>query len=80
MWKFRTRSGLSFNCRKEEREGNVLIKCEPIEKKDDIKQQLSERPIILRLTENGKLDLIDDGGVDRKIIEELDEYLEHFIR
>ena len=73
------KSKKSFNCRKEEVDGVTILKCEPIEKKGDLKVALTERPIMFRMTEQGKFELIDDGGADPKIVKELDKYLKFFI-
>ncbi len=78
--RFTSSRGLSLNCRKEERDGVVIIRCSPIEKRDDIKQQLGERDIQIQVLENGKLDLKDDGGVPKPVMEELDEYLKRMVQ
>lgn len=69
---------MTFNCKKMDDEGVTKVVCEPIEIRGNVKQRLSERPVQFRLTENGYLDLIDDGGVPKDIIKELDEYLSFF--
>ena len=73
-----TKSKKAFRCKKEERNGVVFVMCQPIEKRDDIKEALSEGEVVFRLLNNGRLDLIDDGGADKKTIEELDDYLRFF--
>jgi len=77
--RFQSSRGLAFNCRKDDRDGVVIIRCSPIERKNDIKQQLGERDVKIRVLENGKLDFQDDGGVPKPIMEELDEYLKRMI-
>lgn len=77
--RFQSSRGLAFNCRKEDRDGVVIIKCSPLEKRDDIKQQLGEREVQIKVLENGKLDFMDDGGVPKPIMEELDEYLKRMV-
>jgi len=83
-WKipsFTSKRGIAFNCKREERDGVRFIRCDPIEKKDNIKQALSESSIIFKIPERGgkKLEMISDGGADKELIKELDEYLAHFI-
>jgi hypothetical protein len=71
------RSGIAFNCVKEDREGTTIVKCEPIEKRGEIREKLVIRPILLRQLEDGKFDLIDDGGATKDIIKELNDYLKY---
>jgi len=70
----------SFNCKKEEVDGVTFLKCEPIERKGDIKVALTEEPIKFRVDrDSGKFELMSDGGADPKTIKELDKYLKFFI-
>lgn len=73
---FRT-SRMAFNCKKMDEEGVTKIVCEPLEIKGETKQKLSERPVIFIKLQNG-FDLIDDGGLPKDVIKELDEYLGFF--
>lgn len=73
------RSKKSFRCKKEEMDGVTILKCEPILKKGELKVALTEQPIMFRQLENGKFELIDDGGADPKTIKELDDYLKFFV-
>ena len=73
------RSKRSFRCKKEEADGVTVLKCEPILKKGDLKISLTENPIVFKQLENGKFELLDDGGADPDTIKELDKYLKFFI-
>ena len=76
---FRSKTtGLALNCRKEERDGVVIVRCAPIEKREDIRQELGERETVFKVM-NGKLELIDDGGVPKHIMKELDDYLRRML-
>lgn len=69
----------AFNCRTEETDNGKFIICEPVEIKGNSEIPIGREPVKFKL--NGKVPvLISDGGVDRETLEELDEYLEKFIR
>ena len=78
-FKILTKSNKAFRCRKEERDGVTFIVCSPVEKKGNVKVNIGEGEVLFRVTDTGKAELINDGGVDRKTIEELDEYLKYFL-
>ena len=78
--KFKSQGGVSLNCKREDNpDGIQLIKCEPLEKRDDVVQNLGQREVQFRVLENGKVELLDDGGVNREIVKELDDYLNYFV-
>jgi hypothetical protein len=76
--------GRRFNCKKLEEEGITKIVCQPIEKIGSVDKPLTDRPIVFRVAQDpitGKTyaDLLDDGGADKKLIKELDEYISYML-
>ncbi len=71
------KGGKAFNCRQEPVEGVVYVKCEPLKKEKDIKEALGDRPVLFRLEQGGRVNMIDDGGVDQQTIKELQDYIKY---
>ncbi|HDH44851.1 MAG TPA: hypothetical protein ENG66_05610 [Thermococcus sp.] len=69
-----------FRCKKVEKEGITLVTCSPVEKKGEILEALGEGEVVFKIDPNTRVaELIDDGGVDRQTIKELDEYIKYFL-
>jgi len=81
---FRTSSGKRFNCKKIDEEGFTKVVCRPIEEIGQIAKPLSSGEVVFRIMQDprtGRIvaDVIDDGGSDRKTLEELDQYIRYFL-
>jgi len=69
----------AFNCKTEITQEGKIILCEPVEIKNGKEIPIGKEPVKFRIVGNIPV-LENDGGVDKKTLEELDRYLEKFIR